>query len=930
NFMIQGGDPNGDGTGGPGFQFDDEFNADAIFTGKYQLAMAKSSDDTNGSQFFVTTSPQRQLDFVHTIFGQLVRGGSVVDAITNVPRDANDKPLTPVVITSARYVDDLTDAVVTLKATGALASAATITLTVTDEQGHQTVQTFAVNTATDATNTRPWLGPISNPTTPVNTPVTIPLTATDLEGSATQFGGQYLDQASANGASGAQFVGNSLVVTPKTGYTGPIGVVVGVTQDGGTTWDTQQVHIAVGDQPIVAAPATLTAMAGTGATFTAATFTDPDPNASVADYSGAVINWGDGNLTSSATITMPSAGNFVISGDHTYAHSGVYPVIVTITSGLGQIVSVTGSTTVFDQRVNQGASATIAGTIAGATPDSPAVARFDGGAEQQITLDGTGGYSFSHIFPDAGSYTVSVTPVASNISAPLQRIIVDNVPPVVAPAGDANGLVGVQLTIPLSASDGPADTAAGFAYVIDWNDNSAPQAIVRGSTSAAHTYAATGNYVVSVRATDQAGAQSDPATRHVLVDVPLSVNAGAGATINAGSTFQGAGIYAVGLAARTATVDYGDGAGAQALPLNSNGTFALSHTYNDRGQFTVTVVVSAGQLPTATGTAHVTVNSVAPVAGVTGPAVSGETYTLNLSATDVSPADTAAGFIFIIDWKDGSALQAVPMGTTTASHAYLRTGTFSVSVIARDRDGLNSQPVLKSITVPPAALQPDPLTPGRTSLVVIGTAAADAITVSPVTAGSVKVTINKKVVGTYKPTGLIQVFGGAGNDVITISKGIRNPAMLFGQAGNDKLIGGDGNTVLVGGDGNDTLLGGGGRDLLIGGAGADSLNGGAGDDILVPDIVSFDTDVVKLGAIMREWTRVTGGTYAQRVARVTGAPGGLNGTTFLKSPDVAKDTSVDTVLGGTGSDLFILNSAGPGAHDKFTDRLKTETLIDLP
>ncbi|MGA2499100.1 MAG: PKD domain-containing protein, partial [Tepidisphaeraceae bacterium] len=448
---------------------------------------------------------------------------------------------------------------------------------------------------------------------------------------------------------------------------------------------------------------------------------------------------------------------------------------------------------------------------------------------------------------------------------------------------------------------------------------------------AGHVYATAGNYSVAVRAVDKDGAQSTAVMHAVVVDVPINANAGANATIDEGSVFSRNGSYAVGLVARTATVDYGDGSGVQPLALNPNGTFALSHLYNDNGQYTVTVVVSAGQVQSSTDTVQVTANSVAPVAELTGPAsVSrGQNYTLNLSATDVSFADTVAGFIYIVDWKDGSAKQSVPMGTTTASHVYSQAGAFVISVLARDKDGMNSQPATQSIIVTGASLQADPVTPGKTSLVVMGTAAADIITLSPVAGGSVKATIGKAVVGTYKPTGLIQVFGGAGNDVITIGKGIKNPAMLFGQAGNDKLIGGDGNTVLAGGDGNDTLLGGGGRDLLIGGAGADSLNGGPGDDILVSDTVSFDSDVVKLGAIMKEWTRTTGGTYAQRVARVTGAAGGLNGTVSLNSTNVAKDTSVDTVLGGTGSDLFILNSAGAGVRDKFTDRIKTETVVDL-
>src|SRR5438477_1693092 len=88
NFVIQGGDPNGNGSGGPGFTFEDEFNPNAIYSGSGQLALANSGKDTNGSQFFVTLSPQRILDFNQAIFGQLVRGFNVLSAIDQVPTDS--------------------------------------------------------------------------------------------------------------------------------------------------------------------------------------------------------------------------------------------------------------------------------------------------------------------------------------------------------------------------------------------------------------------------------------------------------------------------------------------------------------------------------------------------------------------------------------------------------------------------------------------------------------------------------------------------------------------------------------------------------------------------------------------------------------------------------------------------------------------------
>ncbi len=100
NFMIQGGCPLGNGMGGPGYTFEDEFVDNLNFDRPGLLAMANAGPDTNGSQFFITTAKTEWLNQKHTIFGEVIDGYEVVEKISQVKRDPNNKPLTPVVIKS--------------------------------------------------------------------------------------------------------------------------------------------------------------------------------------------------------------------------------------------------------------------------------------------------------------------------------------------------------------------------------------------------------------------------------------------------------------------------------------------------------------------------------------------------------------------------------------------------------------------------------------------------------------------------------------------------------------------------------------------------------------------------------------------------------------------------------------------------------------
>lgn len=251
DFMIQGGDPTGTGSGGSGVRFDDEFHVLLQHTSAGVLSMAKSTDDTNDSQFFITSGPTRWLDFNHSVFGFLTEGDAIREAIENVPTGTGDRPIHDVVMTDVSVFFDTQNRVLRLVAPQGAAGEADVTVYVSDGQT-EVSQTFHVIIEPDTglySNSNPFLQGVlqegqSVPAieTTANTPVTVTLVGVDVEGDPIVFGATP-NPPNANLA--VSVSGANVTITPSGGIAGVYPILLSAQPYAGGPTDYQYVPLYI-------------------------------------------------------------------------------------------------------------------------------------------------------------------------------------------------------------------------------------------------------------------------------------------------------------------------------------------------------------------------------------------------------------------------------------------------------------------------------------------------------------------------------------------------------------------------------------------------------------------------------------------------------------------------------------------------------------
>jgi hypothetical protein len=515
---------------------------------------------------------------------------------------------------------------------------------------------------------------------------------------------------------------------------------------------------------------------------------------------------------------------------------------------------------------------------------------------------------------DLGTYRLLVPQYGPNFVRLLT--VSSNQAPALDPIPDQTVDEGSLLTFTTTAT-GP-EPAETITYSLD---PGAPAGAAIDPSTGAFTFApddGPASYTVTVRATDN-GLPALSSTRTFTITVnnvaPTPAIAGAPTTSPEGTAITLTATATDPSAADTAAgFTYAWSVTKDGSPFATGSGADFAFTPDDDGTYVVTLRATDKDGGVGSTTATVTVFNVAPTASLTGPAdgVRGQTLTYAGTFTDPGTADTHT-----LTWavtKDGAPYAA---GSGPAfSFVPTGAGTYTVTFTVTDDDGGVGTASL-DVAVSVAAVQPDPLNPGRSLLMAGGTTGPDDIQITQDGSGRLTVTIGGVAVGTFAaPAGApfsgLVVYAQAGDDDVQVAGSITLPAWLYGGDGNDRLKGGSGNNVLIGGDGDDLLVGGSGRDIIIGGRGADRIVGNAEDDILIGGVTAYDADRAALALLQGTWVR-TDLSYEERIASLLDAT--QRGGVYLGHGTVFNDADADVLTGSAGQDWFWFDAT----RDRVTD-----------
>lgn len=316
----------------------------------------------------------------------------------------------------------------------------------------------------------------------------------------------------------------------------------------------------------------------------------------------------------------------------------------------------------------------------------------EGAGFEPLSLDSDKTFNLTHDYLVPGVFTVAVTvddDGGGSGTASFEITVEANVAPAVEAGPGAAISEGDTFSSAGSYIDPNADE---WSATVDYGDGGGPEALSIGEDKTldlSHEYTDEGIYTVTVVVTDDNGGSGSDTATVTVANVAPSVDAGPGASISEGSNFSSTGAFAdPGGDTWTATVDYGDGEGPVALPLNADKTFDLSHVYADERVYTVTVVVDDGDGGIDTDTAAVAVANVAPAVDAGGDIALFAGGSLSRSGTFVDPGDDT--WTATVDYGEGAGAESLSLNSDKSfnlSHTYPTAGTFLVAVSVDDGDG---------------------------------------------------------------------------------------------------------------------------------------------------------------------------------------------------------------------------------------------------